>query len=462
MRRLFPVLVALSLPLAVSAQAPEQAPQTTAPQPAPVRPARTLTLTEAVRTALAQQPQLRQSRAGSEAADARADEARAPLLPQLTGQAQYQRTTANFVPRPGAVPSSIAGGGTTASGGTNLTKSFNFFSVGATLSQLIYDFGQTSGRWRAAQASSESQKDTEKFTTVQTVLGARTAFFNARAAKDLVQVARDNLANQDAHLKQTEAFVNIGTRPAIDLALARTNRANAEVQLVNAENGYETTKSQLNQAMGVEGPTDYDVADETLPPVDVEDLTVDPLLAEALRQRPDVAALDEQIRAQQLTLRSVQGAYAPSLGVSAGVTDAGTSIDSTVANWSATVTLSWNIFQGGLTRAQEREARANIEAARAQGDALRQQVRVDVDQARLAVRAGRGALAAAGEALTNAREQMRLAAGRYQAGAGSAIELGDAQVALANAAAQRVQAEYNLSISRAQLLRALGRDVTST
>ena len=57
-----------------------------------------------------------------------------------------------------------------------------------------------------------------------------------------------------------------------------------------------------------------------------------------------------------------------------------------------------------------------------------------------------------------AREQLRLAEGRYRAGAGSIIELGDAQVTLSNAAAQRVQAEYNLAAARAALLRALGRE----
>jgi len=59
--------------------------------------------------------------------------------------------------------------------------------------------------------------------------------------------------------------------------------------------------------------------------------------------------------------------------------------------------------------------------------------------------------------LTNARERLRLAEERYTLGVGSAIELGDAQVALALAAAQAVQADDKLSTARAQLLRALGR-----
>lgn len=430
---------------------PARAPTLAPPPP----PSRVLTLAEALRAALARQPQLLQAQAGTRAATARADESRAPLLPQLSGSASYQRTTSNFTPRPGSTFS-------TGQLPSSSWKTTDYYSFGATLSQLIYDFGQTSGRWRAAQASAAALRDTESYTVVQVTLGVESAYFTARAGKDLVTVARDNLANQDAHLRQTEGFVRAGTRPEIDLAQARTDRANALVQLINAENAYETEKAQLNQAMGLEGPTDYDVANDTLPPVEGEDLAIDPLLAEALKHRQDVASLEQQARAQELTLRAVRGAYWPALGVSTGLDNAGVSLDSTVWNWNATATLSWNVFQGGLTRAQAQEARANLDSVQAQASALRQQVRVDVEQARLAVRASRQSLAATEEALVNARERLRLAEGRYQAGAGSAIELGDAQVALTTAAAQRVQAEYNLSTSRAQLLRALGREVPRT
>jgi outer membrane protein len=57
----------------------------------------------------------------------------------------------------------------------------------------------------------------------------------------------------------------------------------------------------------------------------------------------------------------------------------------------------------------------------------------------------------------NAREQLRLAEGRYSSGVGSIIELGDAQIAATSAAAQVVQADFNLATARAQLLTALGR-----
>lgn len=414
---------------------------------------RLLHLEEAVRLAREHQPQLRQARASTAAAAARADQARAPLLPQLSGTASYQRSTSNFVARPGSLPSGVAPGTEGTSWSTR-----GLWSFGATVSQLVWDFQQTSGRWRAARESAAAQRETERTTFTSVLLSVRAAFFAARAAKDLVGVARETAANQDAHLRQVQGFVDVGTRPQIDLAQARADRANAQVQLVTAENGYATAKAQLDQAMGLDEPEEYDVADDTLPPVDGEDAALEALLAEALAARPEIAALERQRRAQEATLGATRGGYLPSVGLSTGITDAGPYLDDTVPNWSAQATLTWNLFDGGLTRAQVREAGANLDVEDARLAALRQQVRVELEQARLGVRAAKATLAAAGDALANARERLRLAEGRYQAGAGSIIELGDAQVAATSAAAQRVQAEYSLASARASLLAALGRD----
>jgi outer membrane protein len=400
---------------------------------------RVLTLEEAVATAKARQPTNRLARANVEGADARADLARAPLLPQLNADASYRRGTTNVAP-----------------GAASTWDLGNTWGYSAVLSQTLFDWGQV-GRWRAARSSAEAERATEQSSALGVVLDVRTAFFTARAGRDLVRVAKETLDNQDAHLRQVQGFVEVGTRPAIDLAQARADRASAQLQLINAENAFENAKAQLNLAMGVEGPTDYDVADDTLATVPGEDGPLEPLVAEAVRARPDLAALGAARRAQESAVSAAKGGYLPAVGVQTGVNEVGPQLGSMTWNWNATATLSWNLFAGGATRAEVREGRANLEGIDAQADALRQSVRAQVDQARLAVRAAIAGIAASEEALVNARERLRLAEGRYQAGAGSIIELGDAQVALTTAAAQRVRAAYDLSTARAQLVHALGR-----
>ncbi len=410
-----------------------------------------MTLNEAVQTALALQPQLRQYRANTEAAYARADESRSSLLPQLNLTGTYLRTTANFNSRPGALPSTTATATTSES-----FRSFNYYTLAASASQLLWDFNLSLDRWRSSRSLAEATYSTELAIRLQTILSVQVAYFNSGARRDLVGVADETLQNQTRHLHQIEGFVRVGTRPEIDLAQARTDEANARYQLITAQNNYETSKAQLNQAIGIEGSTDYDVADETFPAFRQEDEPTDPLLQEALRTRPEFASLDQQVRSQQLIVSSTRGAYLPSIGLGASFTENGRALDSLTWNWSAQLQLQWGVFQGLLTSSQVREARANLVSIQAQRDILRQQVRLEVEQARLAVRGAKAALVAANEALVNARIRLRLAERRYETGVGDVIELGDAQLALTNAASQEVVARFNVSIARAQLLKAIG------
>lgn len=409
---------------------------------------RVLTLSEAVETALKQQPSLRQARAGTEAASGRIEQARAGYLPQLGGTATYLRTTANFAPRPGANP--------TLQAGQTSWATRDFFNFGITASQLIYDFGQTPGRMRAAEANRESARAEEQTTEAEVVLGVRRAYYQALAQEDLVRVAEENLQNQQKHVSQIEGLVKAGMRPDIDLARVRTDLANARLVHINAQNGVALARATLSQTMG-SSPGSFTLQREESNEVSGEDGPPGKLIDGALEARPELVSLQRARRAQEATVSALRGGYGPSLSATANATEAGTGLDKLVPNFAVGAILSWPFLQGGLTRGQVREARANLAAVDAQLEALRLQVQVDVQQAQLAVRGAKAGGVAADEAVTNAREQLRLAEGRYSGGLGSVIELGDAQVAFANAAAQVVQARYSLATARAQLLAALGK-----
>jgi outer membrane protein len=411
---------------------------------------RVLTIEEALHTAQVNHPQLRVSRAQTEVSVARANEAKAPLLPQVTGNGSYTRSAGNVTTT--TIPTASTPSVTTTGIGSS-----NFYRFGATASELIYDFGQTTEKWKAAKASLRSQEENERNSAVQVALALRSTFYAAAAARALLKVAKETLGNQEAHLRQIQGFVEAGTRPEIDLAQARTDRANAQVLLINAQVGYETAKALLNQAMGVEGGTDYDVAEPPVQAIDGENGSTDDLLSAALKARPDIQALARQIEAQEFTTSGLKGGYAPSLNVSTGLSEQGKALDSLNWGWNAILSLTWQIFGGGITNEQVRESRASTAALRAQYDSQHQQVRLDVEQARLGVRAAKAAIEATHEAAVNARVRLGLAEGRYQAGVGNAIELGDSQVALTSAAAQEVQAIFNLATARAKLLQALGR-----
>jgi outer membrane protein len=285
----------------------------------------------------------------------------------------------------------------------------------------------------------------------------RTAFFTARAQKALLEVAKQTLSNQEKHLVQVQAFIQVGTQPEIALAQSKTDVANARLAMIRADNNYAVGRAQLNLAMGLEGATDYDVADETVPIVEGEDGTTDALVAEAIRARPELASLRAQLLAQDATITAARGNYFPSFGASASVSESGATLDSLGWGWTVGVNMTWPLFSGFGTKAQVAAAEYGRVAIDAQAVAERQQVRLEVEQARLSVRAAQGEIGASEEALVNAREQLRLAEGRYETGVGNIIELGDSQVAFTNASAQKVQADYDLATARVTLMHTLAR-----
>jgi outer membrane protein len=423
-----------------------------------------VTLEEAQRAAVQNQPQIHQARAATAASVGRIWQARSGYLPQVTGTALIERTNSESSGSSSPTTPTMGTMGMMSSTATTQSGTapwHNLFNAGITATQLIYDFGQTSEKWRAADRATDSLRATETATVNQVLLTVRTAFFTARADKALVKVAEETLANELKHLAQVAGQVGVGVSPEIDLATERTTVANDKLALIEAQNNYDVARVQLSVAMGIGSNSTYEVADEGFPTIDGEDASTDELAARALAARPEILSLQKEREYNKLTVRSLQGGYGPTLSAIGGVSliDAWGFADDTGLLPSAYVggLLVWPLFQGGLTVGQVKEAEGNLGVTEAQLEQERLQVRLDVEQARLAVRTYKVAITTADEVVTNARYQLRLAEKRYAAGVGSIIELGDAQVAVTSASTQRVQADYNLATARAQLLTALGR-----
>ncbi|HET6146227.1 MAG TPA: TolC family protein [Polyangia bacterium] len=415
----------------------------------------TLTLDAALDIARRHQPDLRQAHANTEAAEARVDQARAGLLPQVSASASYARSTNNVAP---TVQTYTGGGGI--GGGNPGRSSFdtvNSFRSSLSASQLLWDFGQTTGRRDQARANADVQARNEKTAALIADLNVRAAFYTASTARGAVDAAKETLANQNRHLEQIQAFVDLGRSPPIDLLQAKVDQANAEVQLINAQNDYATARAVLNQTMGVESSIHYEVQQTISAPVEGESSSLSTLVELAIAARPEIAALRDQQRAQELANRANRARYLPSLGLQANGSYNGLELDRLVWNLSAAVNLSWLIYDGGNVRGILREGAANLAALAAQIDSIRLQIRVEVEQAQLAVSAAKAALGASDRSLSNARARLDLAEVRYRTGVGNGIELSDAQLAATNAAFQKLQAQLRLDTARAQLTKALAR-----
>ena len=426
-------LLALLFPLQISAAAPTAA--------------ATVTLDDAVGAAIAHHPDVVAAGAQTDVAHAQARQARAPLLPTLdaTGRYGYSWTDSGG--------SSIDGDVTGSSSG----RSGDSYSASLSSGLLLWDFGQSVNRYRSAVASSDAAEGDAESVRQSIVLSARVAFFDALETRQLIDVARETLTNQERHLAQTEEFVRIGTHPEIDLARLRTQVAAARAALIRAENDHLTAKATLNRTMGVKRPLDYEVAPPTLPALDAEKQDTAQLYAAAVASRPEYVSARASVRGQEAGVRAARVWFLPSLRLGADASYSGQDFGDPTLGASVGVTLNWNLFDGLASPAATDAARSQLVIQEARLTGVEQQLWLEVEQARIGVASSRAELESAEQAVVSARELLRLAEERYSAGVGNSLELSDAQLELANASAQRVRVDRDLAAARAQLLRALGR-----
>ncbi|HWM84346.1 MAG TPA: TolC family protein, partial [Kofleriaceae bacterium] len=286
-----------------------------------------MTLEDAVGAALANHPDVVAAGAQTDIADAQARQARAPLLPQVDLSGRYGYSWSD----PGDdLPSS----------------SGDSYSASLSGGMLLWDFGQTRNRWRSALASKDAAEGDAEAVRHALVLDARLAFLDALETRALIQVARDTLSNQERHLAQIQEFVQIGTRPDIDLARLRTQVAQARSALIRAENDHRTAKARLNRAMGVRGSIDYEVAAAQLPALAVENKPTADLYATAIGLRPEHVAQRASIRGQELDVRAARAWLLPSLRLGADASYSGQEFADPGFGATVGVSLSWNLFDG--------------------------------------------------------------------------------------------------------------------
>ena len=448
------------LPGSVSAQAPPPQPPQPAPQQAPPAPAPTgppaatapvLSLDEAVAISLEQQPLILQQLANYAAARYRVNQALSPLLPQLTGNVFATRSK------------SIIGNSTSQTLGspiiinnraavTNRDFGENF-AAQVTMSQLLFDFGKSIAATDAAKKNAQSALEGIELQRQLITQAVKEAYTNVNFAQRLILVQKQAVERAELNYKSAKGFFEVGTRPKSDVARAAVDVANAKVDLIRAVNAERTAIVALNTAMGFQADRPLKVQDNlvyTPTPID----SFPKLMDEALRQRPEYRQARLAVESSEASERQTFRNFFPDITGTGTYGGARTDLNE---QWSATLNLTWSIFDGGNRIAKYQEAKANTESSRASVKATELNISKDVESAQIAVQEASERIQAAQTAVESAQENFRLAQGRFDAGVGTILDLTDAQLALTQALNSEAQALADYRIALARLDRAVGR-----
>ncbi len=400
------------------------------------------TLSECVAIAVQQHPSLKAADASVLAGKQRVWEAAAPYLPQVTGSYSAVRRQINPAAFGALAPASRS----------------NFYNVGASLTQTLFDFGQTLEAIRSAQASAQSLEADRTTQLATVVLGLKQAYFTLLATRRLLAVADETVRQNQKHLDLAEARYKVGLAAKFDVTQAQVQVANAELNQVTARNNVAVARETLRNALGLVGPLDFDIVDNF--DVHAVEMNEADALASAYDRRPEL----QSIRAQELStsqqIASLQRSYLPTLQAQANYNWQGENYP-LLDTWQFGGALTLPLLSGGLTTAQIGEQKANLSNLKFNEEVERQNIALEVRQAVLNLQQASESIRVSETGLREARENLDLAEGRYKTGVGNIIELTDAQASLTTAEANYVQALYTYKTTLATLEKATAKQLTS-
>ena len=394
--------------------------------------------------ALDRNPAMDVSQLSVQASTARVKQARSFYLPHLDAQAGFHRYWMDLV-----------------SWANSFSQTFpaneNIPTATVTLSQYVYDFGKTDGRYSSSRHLKKASEQGHLQTTDDVTLAARIAYYNVLKSRRFVEVQEESLAIYERHLEQARDFLAAGMRPQIDVTKADVAVSNGHRVLLKAQYAAQLSRVILENVLAgppVQGP--YKLAG--VPDPEPRPVGIDGLVDEAMTRRPEITAMREQVLAATGQVKTAWGDYLPSIRAQAAFDW----MDAEIAFYNHAyilgVGLDWNIFSGLRTRekvAETRAVRDRLEALLRQKELL---VTREVNEAVIRVNENVGDIRTTTVVLKLARENLDLAEGRYKNGLGDYLEFSDAELTWRRAANDLIQAQYSYLQALAELDHALGRN----
>lgn len=381
-----------------------------------------LTLDDCVKATLANNPKLRQMASKVDLNKANVGIADSGYLPQASttgGYTHYDTSKISF--------GSFAVTGTAANAFPGVDKRYNVVSENTGVSQLIWDFGQTLNRIKAAKETLSAAQYEFLETQENTILNAEKSYFNVMRTQLLLKAAKDKFEMTKTHLGRAEGFYEVGYQQPYDVTKAELSVANANLKLVTANKDFELAKVSLNNIMGNTGGTAYRVVEVS--EFHPAEINIEDALKAATVNRVELSKLQAQARAAQADLEAKKKGNWPTVSVGANhqISDTDTPGVGNVRSWNAGAQVSWPWFDGFRTKSDIEAAQASLKMVQLGIEDQTLTIALEVQNAVLALGEEKERINATQKLLQESGENLEISRARYEEGLGSLIEVADAE-----------------------------------
>ena len=329
-------------------------------------------------------------------------------------------------------------------------------AAGASVSQLITDFGRTQNLLSSSEFIAKAADQNALATKQQIVLAVDQAFYNTLDTKALLHVAAETVKERQLRVDQVQALTNSKLKSELDLSFVKVDLAKAKLLLLDAQNNYDASLSTLSAVLGYPDRQDFapvEPTEQVAPPA----ADAVPLIRQALQQRPEVQSLAEQVSAAAKFSKAEHDLWWPSVNAM-GVVGLAPVRTNQIDSWYGAVGVNINIpvFNGFLFNARAKTADLETEAKRKSLEDLQDNIARDVRNRWLDTGKAYERLSVTRQLREQADLALELAEARYKLGLGTIVEYSQAELAKTDAELQDTDAHYQYFLSQIVLAYEMG------
>ena len=400
--------------------------------------AMSLTLAEAIHTALAANTGLRVTQTGERSADA--------ALKQVRGK--------------NSITAEVSDTLRTSKTRDEDAQTSNSLSVSARLP--LYSGGANEASIASGEIGTRMARLTTERAREDLKYEVTAAYWDAVEASKKIEVQRDTVNKYDAHLKNVTALYEAGAQAKIDVLRSSVELSNARQELTRAENAYAVNLAALRNLLNISRTEPLTLTSEVA--YQPFETTMENCILYANRSRLDLAEERMKVQQKELAVESARAGKKPtvSLTLGTGLSSQLQPRHDTSTDVSASVGVSWNIFDSGVTRGAIEAAEAERDIALLTLKKAEETVDLNLRKAYLNMREAEQRFTATGDAVRQAREDAHIANERYRAGEGILLDIIDAQTALSAAETNAISARYDYARYRAQVENIMGTELTNS
>jgi outer membrane protein TolC len=278
-------------------------------------------------------------------------------------------------------------------------------------------------------------------------------------------VREESVAVLQTQLQDQQSRFEAGTVPRFNVLQAEVALANAIPPVIQARNQLRISQFTLVKQLGLDYPSD-----PSLVPIDViGQLDYDPIKIDlkesvfaAMTRNPSLKIQRQNILIEAERLKAAMSGFQPTLNATAGWQSfsipLANRLDETVSGWFFGVTGSWNLFDGLATIGATKAARAALDQSRINYDNSARGIELDVQRAVSNLIEAQEVIDSQRASVVQATEALRLSRERLDAGAGTQLDVLNAQVSLLQAQTTELEARFRYITALAEYNRVLSLD----